>query len=96
MPEFSKSTRTPDENTLWYDSLINELAMDYDLRDYKLQMKEELKEIRESIKAVQDSISNMTIMYRRPGSTQHESIVDYLNSVETRLTTIEMRQELDV
>ena len=36
------------------------------------------------------------IMYRPPGGTKHLELADYLNEVETRLNTMELRIELDV
>tara|TARA_B100000287_G_scaffold428812_1_gene480898 strand:- start:11044 stop:11310 length:267 start_codon:yes stop_codon:yes gene_type:complete len=88
MPSSKKSTQT---STDWYEKVVNEQVIK---TDHKI--------LEERIAALEKRVEELSarpigkIMYRAPGRTEHQEVAKYLDSVENRLNTIELRQEIDV
>ena len=88
MPSSKKSTQT---STDWYEKVVNEQVIK---TDHKI--------LEERIAALEKRVEELSarpigkIMYRPPGSTKHMELAEYLDTLENRLNTLELRIELDV
>ena len=90
----SKSTQTPSDNTKWYEEVINELqpTPNTELENQVQVLIRMVAEMGEKI----NKLENMNLYYKKPGGKEHMKLADYLHTVEERLNSIEIRQELDV
>tara|TARA_B100000131_G_scaffold263161_1_gene259887 strand:+ start:202 stop:468 length:267 start_codon:yes stop_codon:yes gene_type:complete len=88
MPESKKS---PPDSGEWYEKVLNDQIV-----------KNENKVLEEKINALEKRVEELSarpigkIMYRPPGSTKHMELAEYLDTLENRLNTLELRIELDV
>tara|TARA_B100000579_G_scaffold133607_1_gene108068 strand:- start:52071 stop:52364 length:294 start_codon:yes stop_codon:yes gene_type:complete len=86
LPEFIQS-----DSGEWYEKVLNDQIV-----------KNENKILEEKINALEKRVEELStrpigkIMYRPPGHTKHMQLAEYLDDLENRLNTIELRIELDV
>ena len=89
MPESKKSPQ--EDNSKWMDSVVNESII---RSDNKL-LEDKIDKLQKEVDALK-ARPIAKIMYRPPGSTKHMQLAEYLDTLENRLNTIELRIELDV
>ena len=64
--------------------------------------KSPLEVLEEKISTLEQKVEELSqrpiakVMYKPPGATKHMELAHYLNEVETRLNTLDLRIELDV
>tara|TARA_X000000368_G_scaffold218510_1_gene172426 strand:- start:1275 stop:1544 length:270 start_codon:yes stop_codon:yes gene_type:complete len=89
MPESKKSPQ--EDNSKWMESVVNESII---RSDNKL-LEDKIDKLQKEVDALK-ARPIAKIMYRPPGHTKHLQLAEYLDTLENRLNTIELRIELDV
>tara|TARA_B100001996_G_scaffold221766_1_gene170508 strand:+ start:423 stop:698 length:276 start_codon:yes stop_codon:yes gene_type:complete len=91
MQESKKSPPKDLDSSEWYENALNDQII-----------KNEHQVLEEKILALEKKVEELSqrpiakVMYKPPGATKHMELAHYLNEVETRLNTLDLRIELDV
>lgn len=59
-------------------------------------MREYIKLLEERVSALEGQVKGMSIMYKPPGESKHKRLAEYLDVLDNRVMTLEIRQELDI
>ena len=60
-------------------------------------MREYIKLLEERVTALEGQVKGMSIMYKlTPGESKHKRLAEYLDTLDNRVMTLEIRQELDI